>query len=365
MNKSVRRYVEPVQYTVGVDITEERYREAIEKIADWFAQSRQTKEPVVLARQAMQECLEGKKKDGTKWFEMATATLTARVRSKCRFDLETMKPLLNASDRSKRKRQAERNRLARKRAAGDPLLPPEIRKDLKKSATYGDDPRTQLTSDELANWKQWYQDYLKDFPEELASTAARAELGALCDLHVLNDRYRLKMLSPTGGTIDPQERKSIVDQIDKMKTSLGIHPNQVAKRVKDKASTTIGAATAQLEAMGDWRLIRAGNWIAELIQIYQMYHTPSADGLTHQLDEVGLFGLTKCRTCHCSKCGTKNFVGIAIEEIETYLTTRGCLTEVDPASPDPLVPEAEEVWEDEEPGGEEELDAGAEAPPAA
>jgi hypothetical protein len=331
-----RRYVDPIKYVVGTDLPHEKYTEALEKIALWYEESRpHVEEPLAAARKALQECLDGLTQDGQPWFAAANATLVSRVRSKCRFDLNTMQPLRNASDanRARRKKEQERVRKIREANRIDPMLPNELRDEVaarvgrkRQKVRYGDDPHMLLSSEERRYWQRTKNDFVRKYPEELGSLASQAVLDTLCDLFVLNQRHRLALLN--GDPVNPLDRKTVVEQIDKLMTSLGIHPNQLAKKVQARTEATIGAAAKQLEQVGDWRRIRQRFFVEEMIQIYQMYMTLSADGLGYQLDDVGLYGLTKCRTCACSKCKTRNFVGINEAEVREYLIGEGVLKPV-------------------------------------
>lgn len=334
-----KTFVDPIKYVVGKDITEERYQEAIQKIGDWFAESRVTREPVAAARLALQECLDGVTKDGKPWFAAALVPFDKRVKAKCRFDLATMTPLRKGTEKTRIKKQQQREREARKRAkaADDPLIPEDIRKGLRKGASYGDDPSILLSTAEEKRWKALSKAYKTQFPE-LATVNAEAELNMLCDMHILQERNRMQVLS--GQKVDPEQRDKLADSLQKLKRALGIHPDQLAKRVKEKEDPSISSAVARLESMGNWREIRAGFFIEEMIQAYQMYMSLTADGSGYQLDEVGLFGMTKCRTCACAKCGHRNFAGISIEEVERFLVDKGALeplpdvvVEVPPAVP--------------------------------
>jgi hypothetical protein len=335
--RAPQTYTEPIKYKVGEDISAERWQEIVLAVADWFAQTRTTKEPVLAAKQALQECLDGRTKEGQKWFAMARSSLELRIRSKCRFDITHMKPLRTAREVKEGRAAGVRERMkkAAEQKKVDPFLADERRRELQSDVVYGDDPLTHLSSREHENWKALKDDYIQNFPEELGTMAAKGELDTLCDLHIMNERNRMRLLA--GHAVDPKAMGAVVDQIDKLKTILGIHPNQIAKRVKSRSDTTLGAAAARLET-GEWRKIRQRFWAEEMIQLFQMYHTPTADGTDRQLNDVGLFGATRCRTCECTKCGTRNFVGIGIEEIEEYLVSQGHL--VPEPTPEP-VPEPE------------------------
>jgi len=85
-----------------------------------------------------------------------------------------------------------------------------------------------------------------------------------------------------------------------------------------------------------------------------MYHTPSprGEGDGYQLDEIGLFGATRCATCDCAACGHTNFRGLSIEQITKYLKDKGYIVEA-PADATELVqiqvaPPSDEEGFDEE-----------------
>ena len=322
-------YYEPIVYKIGPDISTERYNALVLKMVDWYTESRQTEEPALLVQQDLERCMLGKKKNGTPWHSAWNMTLAGRIKVMCRYDMKAMAPLRTASQKAKTKKTREKVRLKERAEAGDPLIPSEVQKlidpvaDARKAAKYGDDPTLMLTTQEFDNWTALKESYSKQFPEELGSISSQAELNTLCDLHILNERHRLKLLK--GTTVDPKDRESVVNQLDKLKTSLGIHPNQLAKRVKTKSDTTIAAAALRMAQLEDYRKLRARFFIEEMLQLFQMYQTLSADGLSYQLDEVGLYGVTKCRTCVCSKCGVRNFVGITIDEIEEWLVKKGVM----------------------------------------
>lgn len=327
MSKPQRRLLTPLVYRVGEDISPEKYQEILVAVTDWFAQIRKTDEPAALARKSLQECLDGKKTDGTPWFEAASSTFAARVKSKCRFDIEAMQPLLNASDRQRDKKKRERELAARKRATrpSDQFIPKELVEEQQrlgvKNVSYGDDPTVLLSTKEKRKWQELYDSYLTQFPE-LSGVNSQSELRQLCDVQILNERYRLQMLS--GQRVDVKDRATVGQDIERLKKALGIHPDQLIKRSQDKIETSIGAVAAKLD-IDQWRTMRQRFWIEELLQFYMMYNQPRADGVGYQMDQVGLHGVTKCRTCICPTCKTRNFVGIKIEEIEEYLLQQGAL----------------------------------------
>lgn len=322
------QYRDPVKYEVGKDISPEQYAEALVKIADWFTESRSTKEPALRAKLLFQECLDGKTRDGRPWFGAGQASLTDRVKIKCRFDLDTMKPLRTASE-ARKKRKAREAERARERKKKDPMLPDEVAEVLGKDAVkYGSNPHVHLSTDEAEAWQKLYDAYLQQFPE-LRSVNASSELKIVCDLQVLADRYRMSALS--GKAVAVEELAKITKELATLKSALGIHPDQIAKRVKPKTEATISAAALRLEEMGNSRELRERFFLEQMMQMYKMYSTRSADGLTYQLDEDKFFSQTMCRTCECASCGQRNVAGFKVEEIEDLLVREGILEPLDDA----------------------------------
>jgi hypothetical protein len=317
---------EPLVYEIGKDISLERYQEAIEKIADWLSQIRNTKEPVAAAKYYVDCCMRGvTPSDGkSKWFAMATSTLTNRIRSACRFDIDTMTPLVTADEKRKARKEKEKLRSRAKREAEkvDKNLPDEYRKKLATDATYGEDPLVFFTSAELERRERLKDAYLKEYPQ-LRSVASESKLDMLLDLTLLLERIRFRQAKDQKGKTEEYQIQQLTKQIVELEKALNIHPDQLAKQQKEKEGGTIGEAVRRLEEATPIELRE--RWLAEeLLVLFQMYHTPSPRQNMggHQLDEVGLFGATRCRTCSCVKCGTRNYAGLDVEEIEQWLTDR-------------------------------------------
>src|SRR5512135_2039285 len=138
MKRSARKFVQtPTVYEVGEgkDLSEEKYRAAIKLIGAWFVQIRNTKEPELLAKQSLDRCLAGRTAEDRPWFAAANTSLNGRVRAMCRFDLDTMTPILAATEKKKRERKLRQAReRARKLAAKTreaSLLTDEVRAEMK------------------------------------------------------------------------------------------------------------------------------------------------------------------------------------------------------------------------------------------
>lgn len=332
--------VGPLVYEVGKDLTLSEYEDIVQQLTDWFAVSRSTAEPGLLARRLLDECCRGVTSKGATWKRMTEADLATRIKVKCLYDIEKREGLGPTREQLKEaKSQAKRRKIAKgwdPKRKRDPHIPDEVELVLGPSAVkYGDNPHILLSSKEEAEWHRLYQGYLKQFPE-LRSINAASELKIVIDLQILADRYRTKVLS--GKAVEVENLTKITKELSDLKKALGIHPDQIAKKVKPQTESSVGAAVAKLEAMGDYREIRARFLLEELLQVYQMYASPRADGHGYQLDEVGLFGQTRCRTCECSGCGKRNAMGFSIEEVEAYLVKQGAL--------EPLTPDEAEVVEE-------------------
>lgn len=330
----------PIVYVVGDDISVEQYNELIQKVGDWFSEIRNTKEPVKLAKQTLDACLKGvKPTDPTKnWDAAATVSLVTRVRMACRFDMEKMEPLKAADEHTKdRKAKAKAREVAKRvEAKIDTNYPPEHSLAAGMDPTYGDDPAVFFTSKELATRAIRSDAMLKEFPQ-LDNAAQRPKLDMLLDLQLLFERLRFRNAladkdSKKATKATEREMQEYTKQIIDLEKSMGIDPISVSKMQKEKEGGTIGDAVRRFEEMGNYTDVRLTLFAEELLLAYAMFHqaSPRDDMGGYQLDEVGLFAMTKCRVITCPQCHIKLFAGFTVEEIETYLVKHGYLKEVVP-----------------------------------
>lgn len=328
-----RSYRDPIKYTVGAGpddaITQKQYDDLHDNIVEWFVEWRTSKGPASDVRHRLKCCLEGTTLTGEKWFSHWNSSLATRIRMMCRFDLIKMKPIRTAGKEYQHQAAVEkRKRAERKLKAGDPNIPEEVRNELRGKMAYGDNPNILLTHTEHARWNQLKADYLKQFPE-LNSIASKTELELLCDLQIQQERQRVMLMQPKpqlhqGALLDMS--RSVVD----LKKALGIHPDQLVKRISQDQAGSIAEAVRKLGSPDRARELRDQYFLGEMLTLWKMYHTPSPnpDSGGYQLDDVRLFAHTKCRTCACAGCGKRNFVGLAIDEIEEYLQKEGVLTPI-------------------------------------
>lgn len=338
----------PIVYAVGEDITAETYNELVQGIGDWFSETRNTKEPVKLAKQVINACLLGVKPSDPAqlWDSAATATLEKRIRMACRFDMVTMQPLRSADEKTKIKKEKakDRERSKRDEAKSDQHYPEEFKNAAAMDATYGDDPAVFFTSKELTTRDKRREAILTQFPQ-LDNVAQEPKLEMLLDLQLLFDRMRFRNAAAGANKKEvratEQEMQDMTKRIVDLEKAMAIDPVTVNKMQKEKEGGTIGDAVRRFEQMGDYRETKERLLAEELIMAYSMYHQPSlrSDMEGYQLDDVGLFGLTKTRVVACPKCGTRNFAGFEIDEIERWLVAKGYLK---PLPPIPVVSVAPE-----------------------
>lgn len=325
----------PIVYIVGDDISVERYNELIQKVGDWFSEIRNTKEPVKLAKQTLDACLRGvKPTDPTKnWDAAATVSLVTRVRMACRFDMDKMEPLKKADEVTKeRKAKAKAREVAKREESKiETNYPREHSLSAGMDPTYGDDPAVFFTSQELAKRTIREEAMLKEFPQ-LDNAAQTPKLDMLLDLQLLFERLRFRNAladrdSKKATKATEREMQEYTKQIIDLEKSMGIDPVSVSKMQKEKEGGTIGDAVRRFEELGNYTDVRLTLFAEELLLAYAMYHqaSPREDMGGYQLDEVGLFALTKCRVITCPQCHLKLFAGFTVEEIEAYLVNHGHL----------------------------------------
>lgn len=331
MTRYPRVYRKPTVYVVGKDISESHWEQVVVAVTDWFRELYPNeKAPASRARIRLRECLEGTKKDGTPWFQMDTADLASRIRSKCLFDINKMEGMRKITDKkvAAQKKAAEGRKVRKLAGARNKFLPESLKEELRQKAVYGDDPRIFMTTKEEGLWQDYFDSYVEQFPE-LSTINAQAELQSLCDAHILKARYRMQVLA--GEKVNTDQVAAVDKQLVDMKKALGIHPDQLAKRTKPKNELSVAEAVAKLHNMPNWMEVRQRIWDEQLLQIYQMCMTPRASGEGYQLDEVRLYGLTKTKVIKCPNCGVENFDGLPLDAIEEYLQRMGRLEEVEDA----------------------------------
>ena len=348
-----------IQYEVGKDISLERYNEILAGVITWFEEFRPNADAEAEARHALECCLLGVQlKDGkTPWSKMAKSSFETRVRLATRFDPVTMEPRRSSKSpatQQNRVRQSTRARELKRILTENPTYPakPKVADD----PQYGENPLSMFSEVELLRRDKLKQGFLDDFPQ-LSSIAAQSKLDMLLDLTLMMDRLRFRQLKKQSVAEIEHQLNEISKQILSLEKALNIHPDQVAKQQREKEGGSVGEAARKLEESMPYEVRE--RWFAEeLIMMWQMFNQRSPRGNMggHQLDEVGLFGLTRCRTCTCSGCGQKNFAGLNIEEIESYLVEHGHIvpqTTVKPRRALPVVVVPQEDTDASDPGLDE------------
>lgn len=319
--------IKPLTYEVGRDVSTTHWEQILVGVTDWFRElyPKET-EPASRARQRLNECLLGITVKGEPWYSMDRADLASRIRVKCQYDIDRMEGLRKILNKKKQKAEKEEQarRVRQKAGSRNKFLPETMKEELRREAVYGDDPKLFMTTKEHALWQDYFNSYVEQFPE-LSTVNAQAELQSLCDAHILKARYRMQVLA--GEKVKSETIAAVDKQLVDMKKALGIHPDQLIKRIKPKTELSVAMAAKKLQELPNWVEIRQRIWDEQLIQFYQMYMMPRADGEGYQLDEVRLYGLTKSKVVKCPHCGHDNFSGLPIEVIEEHLLRSGRLEE--------------------------------------
>lgn len=322
-----------IKYVVGEDLTTDRYNEIIQGIGDWFAQSRRTKAPVVLAKKVVDACLEGvKPSDGTPWQTAALASLEKRIRMAAQFDISTMTPMKTASQkqRDRKERQKVLRQRRKEERAVDTNYPDEYNDERIANAAYGDDPRVFFTAKERKTFKRKREGLLAKFPQ-LDNVAQESKVDMYTTLQILFERLQFRTLAAGSKKNEvkatEREMQDLTKQIVDLEKALGIDPITLHKTQETKEGGSIGEAIRRFESMEDYKDLRLKWWAEELLILYTMFMTasPRSDMSGYQLDEVGLYGLTKTRVVECPHCGNKNWAGFKIKEIEAWLLANGHL----------------------------------------
>ncbi len=333
-------------YKVGEDLSQAEYDKIVSVLAEWFKEYRPKQDPLEAAKHTVDCCLKGVKLKDTKtpWPRMQQAPLSSRIRAAASYDITTWEPIRPGEGDPQVVKKRESKRLldkgARRKIADDPGYPKQYKEP--SEAEYGDNPLTFFTPTEIKRREKLEAAYLRDFPQ-LDSVASRAKLNMLLDLNLLMDRLRFRAAKEEKFKDIEYQLQQITKQVVDLEKALNIHPDQLAKQQKEKEGGTIGDAVRRFEEANPVELRE--RWFAEeLLLLYQMYHTPSPRQNMggYQLDEVGLFGMTRCRTCACGHCGERNYAGLKITEIEEWLMGKGHLRRV----PLPVVTQAPEPEDD-------------------
>lgn len=335
------------QYEVGKDITQERYDDILKALTEWFKSYRPKADPDESARHALDCCLRGVKlSDGqTPWSTLAQSTLASRIKAATRFDIDTMQPVPARGRVAKTQNQSLR--------LTDPTYGNRNRKK-PEDVVYGDNPASLYTPQELKRRSTLRDAYINEFPQ-LDNVASMAKLEMMLDLILLMDRLRVRVGKDVRHEDIEEQLTKITKQLVELEKALNIHADQLAKQQREKEGGTIGEAVRRYEEEVPAELRE--RWFAEeLIMLYQMYHqkSPRTNMGGYQLDEVGLFGVTRCRTCACSSCGQRNFAGLSIDEIEEYLVEKGHIVPVKLERAQPTRTDAEDQTMDEESEGDPE-----------
>lgn len=319
-------------YTVGSKAKGDDFDKAeiellIYKIARWFASEecdRVYDDPMEAAKEKVQESLLAKTADGSPW-QVAPNTFEARIKSKCLFDMETdtgiSVPRVKAPHAvAKRDKDA-------------------IRKAKNLSGSVNFDAEKFRESFE--------KQVMKEFPE-LDNPAHRPNIRRLSLILAQQEEIDRYLDTMSSGDFSKKRMNMVegLERIQKMADStmksLGIHPDQVRKKLNMQEAGTVGDLVATIENDEDWRE-REEQWRLTLaLQLYWMSlpHEigPRAGRLPGvQLHPWDIWHMTRSRPIDftCPVCSTQYELveGFEPQELYDYLVGKGVLVE------EPVIPQ--------------------------
>jgi hypothetical protein len=314
------------QFSVGVgeghDFTPDYIEALIYKIALWFGSEscdRTYEDPVEMARQKIRECLLGETASGDVW-QNVPREFANRVRAKCAYDIATDKGI--PSTRTKH-----------------PLAQRALDKKAQASAKSAVEEANPVNGefDSDAFRKRIEGDILEAFPE-LDNAAHRPNVRSLSLYHTQRELIDRELaLKPSGskraGLL--KELKDVEEMADTAMHRLGIHPDQLRKKISDRTASTVADLVAMLDGDDDYRA-REKTWALQLaLQLWWMWEHRDGLGAARQISDFEFWHLTRSRPMQftCRHGETYTLVeGFEPHQLHAFLKKNGVLIE-EPAIP--------------------------------
>lgn len=305
------------QFVVGTpeenpDFTHTYIEQMIVDLAKWFNAPESGvnyPDPLLTAREKVKDCLLGLKADGSVW-DTAPDSFKTRLKIKANYDLDA-------------KRGVPTKRKIRK---------------LDPKATGGAKAVTRMTPiSSILNVPELTQQYIADilsvFPE-LDNLAHIPNVESLADIYaqrkVISGELALGV-TVTRRTVLLDQMKMIEATADSMMNKLGIHPNQVKKKISTDANGSVADLVAHISEDEDFRQ-REKVWALQLaLQFWWQseHNNYNKDG--PQLSDFEIFHSTRSRPCRFKcRCGVETLIveGFRPHELRDWLMKEGVLVEV-------------------------------------
>lgn len=321
----------------GDDFDKAEIEALIYKIALWFGSpecDRQYADPIESAQQMVQECLLAQTKEGKPWTN-CPQDFEKRVKAKCSYDMAVGKGI-----------PAPR---VKGTANGGRALD---RKAQEQAKELGDSVPSLADFDQETFRSNMERDIYDSFPE-LDNPAHRPNVRSLALYYAQREVIdRDLAANPRASTRETllKSLKLISDMADDAMKQLGIHPDQVRKKINERTSSTVADLVAHIGDDPDFKH-REKVWGLQLaLQLYWMseHHNGRKNG--PQMHDWEIWHLTRSRpvqfTCRHGETYTV-IEGFTPRDLRAYLVKEGVLVE-EPVIPGLIDPRALEGLATEE-----------------
>lgn len=303
----------------GADFTKDWIESLIYQIAIFYKSpesDRNYDDPVAMARQKIQECLLGTTEDGSPW-KSVPRKFEDRVRAKCGFDIETMKGIPS-------------------RRVKNPLAERALDKKAQEAARELDDSNPVVSQFDADGFRaKMESDLLATFPE-LDNPAHLPNVRSLTMYYAEREKIDRQLgagVSDSKRLTLLQSLRSIEEMADTTMKRLGVHPDQIRKKISDKGASTVAdlAALVEGEALKDEYSKREKIWALQLaLQLWWMSQHRNGAGNGPNVHDFEIWHMTRSRPIKftCRHGETYTLVeGFEPNELRDFLISEGVLVE--------------------------------------
>jgi hypothetical protein len=313
----------PRQFVVGekkdgADFSQSEIEALVYKIAHWFASPecpRKYEDNVRAAKDKVRECLLGLNSDNEPWASCPD-DFTKRVKIKCQWDMVADRGIY-----TKRQHDQMGKKAANKGEAADKAK--EVMRQINP---------IENSFDATAFREQVERDILSAFPE-LDNPAHRPNVRSLSGLYAQREVIDRELAAGVSTSKREQLLKSlkIIEEMgDGTMRRLGVHPDQVRKKIADKAASSVSDLVQMIGDDKDFAK-REKIWSLQLaLQLWWMSEHLNGNKSGPQMHPFEIWHLTRSRPIyHKCKCGFECLLveGFEPEELRKYLVAHGVLVE--------------------------------------
>lgn len=287
------------------------------KIAEWFNSDicdRNYPDPLEAAKTKIKECLLAETAAGKPW-QSCPDLFEDRIMAKTLYDMRTGE----GKGAPRRKSPQATRKLDPDAASGA--------KDVMNS-----DPVLAIVNQEEIR-KETVADVLDSFPE-LDNAAHLPNVRRLGNLYAQAQVIEMKLQMSNSAVTQDQLLQNL-ERVDKMiertMKTLGIHPQQVQKKIDDRAAMSVADFVALVEDDDDFRALNK-IWAQELaLLLWWMANHPNGRGTGPNVHPWEIWHFTRSKpfnfTCSCGKEYKHLLDGFEPDELFDYLVQEGRLVE--------------------------------------